>query len=145
MPTTTLPPLNEENAPAGTPLNTYETSWSREMIEQYLARTGESLAAYTLDGRLRVPPVILLGCYARLIHETFFYETGVHTSSDLTLRRLPFEGETVRVSGAIGEYFEKNGNIYVRFSVVIRSLDGEPLAEVGHVSIYKFRPKHDRA
>lgn len=145
MSSTTLPPLNEENAPAGTTLNPYETSWSREVIEQYLGRTGESLDAYTLDGQLRVPPVILLGCYARLIHETFFYETGVHTSSDLTLHRLPAADETVRVSGAISEYFEKNGNIYVRFSVIIRSLEDEPLAEVDHVSIYKFRPKHERA
>lgn len=139
-----LPVLNEKNAPPGTPLNPYEVSYSRETIEQYLLRTDESLDDYMLDGQLVVPPVILLGCYGKLIHETFFYETGVHTSSDLTVHRLPLVDESVRVSGNIKEYFEKNGNVYVRFNVNVASLGGEPLADVDHVSIYKLRPKHER-
>lgn len=141
---TSLPVLNEENAPPGTPLTPYEISYSRETIEQYLGRTGESLDQYMLNGELVVPPVILLSCYGKLIHETFFYQTGVHTSSDLTIHRLPLANETVRVSGKINEYFEKNGNIYVRFSVNVTSSSDQPLADVDHVSIYKLRPKHER-
>src|SRR5947209_5766090 len=118
----TLPVLNEENAPAGTPLRPYEATYGEPEIRAYLERQHESIDHYRIDGEVVVPPGILLGCYGRLIHETFFYETGVHVSSDLAIQRLPRQGEPVRVTGAITRHFERGGNRSVSFSVNVGSL-----------------------
>src|SRR5947209_13438753 len=90
-----LPVLNEENAPAGTQLRPYEVTYGEQEIRAYLERQHESIEHYRLDEQTVVPPGVLLGCYGRLIHESFFYETGVHVSSELTIHRLPLQGETV--------------------------------------------------
>jgi hypothetical protein len=136
-----LPELNEQNAPPGTPLKPYDFTIDRAAIERHCSSTGESPAAYEHDGRLRVPPGLLAGTYGRLIHDTFFYTTGVHVSSDLKLNRPVFVGEPLRVSGAIAEHFERNGNKYVRFTIAIDDADRRPVASVEHVSIYKLRPR----
>lgn len=141
MTTTNLPELNEANAPAGTPLTPYEVTFGEREILTYLERTSESIDAYRLDGRARVPPGMLLACYGRLIHESFFYQTGVHVSSDLAISRLPWQDEPLRVAGRIREHFERNGSSYVRFSVEVGTAAGEPLATVEHVSIYKLKPR----
>jgi hypothetical protein len=137
----TLPELNEQNAPPGTPLKPYDLTIDRAAIERHCASTGEPPTNYEYEGRLRVPPGLLAGTYGRLIHDTFFYTTGVHVSSDLTLNRPVLVGEPLRVSGAITEHFERNGNTYVRFTIAVHDADGRPVAHVEHVSIYKLRPR----
>lgn len=136
-----LPELNEQNAPPGTPLKPYDLTVDRAAIERHCSSTGESPTNYEHDGRLHVPPGLLAGTYGRLIHETFFYTTGVHVSSDLTLNRPVLAGEPLHVSGAIAEHFERNGNKYVRFAIAIHDADRRPVANVEHVSIYKLRPR----
>ena len=93
---------------------------------------------------MQVPPGLLAGTYGRLIHDTFFYTTGVHVSSDMRLDRPVLAGEPLRVSGAIAEHFERNGNTYVRFTIAIDDADGRSVANVEHVSIYKLRPRGAR-
>jgi hypothetical protein len=139
-----LLPLSEENAPAGTPLRPYTAVFDRAAVSAVLDRTGETPEDYTIDGEPRVPPVILLGCYARLIHESFFYETGVHVSSALTLHRLPRLGETLNVTGAILGHSERGGSKYVRFSVNVAGEDGAPAAAIEHVSVYSLLPRASR-
>ena len=117
--TTQLPPLTEESATPGTALNGYDRTITREDIETFLARTGESLDEYTVDGTLTVPPGMLMGLYGPLIHETFHYQAGVHVSSDLTLHRVPDAGQPLRIEGQVLDLFEKNGNKYVTFSVEV--------------------------
>ncbi len=145
MAATDLPVLNQENAPTGTPLRPYEITYGEPEILTYLARQNEPIDNYRVDGQVMVPPGILLACYGRLIHETFLYETGVHVSSDMTIHRLPFQDEPARVSGAITEHFERNGNLYVSFSVNIGTPAGERLAEIEHISIYKLKPRGERS
>ena len=141
---TDLLPLNPENAPVGTQLKTYTVTFDREAAATALARTGETPEQYELDGALRVPPLLLLGCYGRLIHESFHYETGVHVSSELTLHALPRLNEPLTVSGAIEEYSERGGSKYVRFSVNVAGADGTPAATVQHVSIYALQARAGR-
>jgi hypothetical protein len=136
-----LPELNEQNAPPGTPLKAYELIVDRAAIERHCSSTGEAVTNYERDGRLHVPPGLLAGTYGRLIHDTFFYTTGVHVSSDLTLNRPVLAGEPLRVSGAIAEHFERNGNKYVRFTIAIQDAERRAVAGVEHVSIYKLRPR----
>ncbi len=145
MATTELPVLNEENAPAGTALRPYDIVYGEAEILAYLARQHEPIDGYRLDGQVIVPPGILLACYARLIHDSFFYETGVHVSSEMTIHRLPLQGELVRVSGQINRHFERNGNKYVSFNVEVGTPDGTRLAEIEHVSIYRLQPRGERA
>lgn len=136
-----LPELNEENAPSGTPLKPFEVAFDRAAIERYCGQTGESVADYEHDGALLVPSGLLAGTYGRLIHDTFFYTTGVHVSSDLKAQRPARAGEALRVSGEIAEHFERNGNTYVRFAIAIEGDGGQPVANVEHVSIYKLAPR----
>lgn len=135
-----LPIMNEENAPAGKPLNSYEIVYDQAAIDAYLARGGESAELYTHDGRLTVPPGMFLGAYGRLIHETFHYEAGVHTASQLTVHRCPQVGTRATVSGEILRTFERNGDKYVTFSVRVADAEG-PCAEVEHTSIYGLRSR----
>jgi hypothetical protein len=132
--------MNEENAPAGKPLNSYEIVYDQAAIDAYLARGGESAALYTHDGTLTVPPGMFLGAYGRLIHETFHYEAGVHTASQLTVHRCPPVGTKATVSGEIIRTFERNGDKYVTFSVRVADAEG-PCAEVEHTSIYGLRSR----
>lgn len=135
-----LPVMNEENAPAGKPLNSYEIIYDQAAIDAYLARGAESSALYTHNGTLTVPPGMFLGAYGRLIHETFHYEAGVHTASQLKVHRCPPVGTKATVSGEILRTFERNGDKYVTFSV--RVADAEGLcAEVEHTSIYGLRSR----
>jgi hypothetical protein len=136
-----LPALNEANCPPGTPLEPYQITYDREQLHKYLDRTGETEADYTLNGRQTIPPGMFLGAYGRLIHETFHYEAGVHVSSDLDLRRTAALGETVTVSGNALKLFERNGDKYVTFDVIITGAEGEQLARVEHTSIYALRPR----
>jgi hypothetical protein len=84
---------------------------------------------------------MFLGAYGRLIHETFHYEAGVHVSSEMDLRRAAKLGETVAVSGNALKLFERNGDKYITFDVIITGPDGERLARVEHTSIYALRPR----
>jgi hypothetical protein len=136
-----LPPLNETNCPPGTPLKPYQLTYDREQLRKYLDRTGETEADYQVDGQQVVPPGMFLGAYGRLIHETFHYEAGVHVSSDLELRRVANLGETVTVSGNALKLFERNGDKYVTFDVIITGTDGDRLARVEHTSVYALRPR----
>lgn len=140
-----LPELNEANAPAGTPLNPYDVTFDREAIERYCGQTDETVAGYEHDGALLVPSGLLARTYGRLIHETFFYTTGVHVSSDLRALRPAVAGEPLRVSGRIAEHFERNGNKYVRFAIAIDDAARQPVATVEHVSIYKLAPRRPSA
>lgn len=139
--TTDLPELNEANAPAGTPLKPYEITYDRAAIERHCGQTGEAVANYELEGTLYVPTGLLAATYGKLIHETFFYTTGVHVSSDLKATRPALAGETLHVGGSIAEHFERNNNKYVRFSIAIEDGARRPVANVEHVSIYKLAPK----
>jgi acyl dehydratase len=139
--TTDLPELNEANAPAGTPLKPYEITYDRAAIERHCGQTGEAVANYERDGTMYVPTGLLAATYGRLIHETFFYTTGVHVSSDLKAKRPALAGETLHVSGTIAEHFERNNNKYVRFSIAIEDDKRRSVANVEHVSIYKLAPK----
>lgn len=136
-----LPELNEANCPPGTPLNPYQITYGEAQIRQYLSRTGETEDDYTIDGWLTVPPGVLLGAYGRLIHGTFHYEAGVHVSSDMDLRRTPKLDEPVTVSGNALRLFERNGDRYVTFDVIVTDSSGERLARVEHTSIYALTPR----
>jgi hypothetical protein len=136
-----LPELNESNCPAGTPLNPYQVTYDESQVRQYLRRTGETEEDYTVAGRLTVPPGVLLGAYGRLIHETFHYEAGVHVSSDMDLRRTPELDETVTVSGTALRLFERNGDRYITFDVIVTDAGGERLARIEHTSIYALKPR----
>ena len=140
--TTHLPDLNEESAAPGRALNGYDRTITRADIETFLARTGEPLDDYEIDGTLTVPPGMLMGLYGPLIHGTFHYEAGVHVSSEMTLNRAPDADQPLRVEGRVLDLFEKNGNKYVTFSVeVAGATSGERLATVHHTSIYALRGK----
>ena len=136
-----LPELNEENAPIGTPLRQYTICYTPEVVQQYLDRGGETPAMYMADGVQLVPPGQLMGAYGRLIHETFHYQTGVHVSSEMTLKRMPKVGETASVTGEIVRLSERNGDKYVTFSVVLDDEAGGRLASIEHTSIYKLRSR----
>jgi len=138
---TTLPPLTEESAAPGTALTGYDRTITREDIETFIARTGESLEDYTVDGALTVPPGMLMGLYGRLIHGTFHYQAGVHVSSELTLDGAVHADQPLRVEGRVLDLFEKNGNKYVTFSVEVADASGQRLATVHHTSIYSLRAK----
>jgi hypothetical protein len=136
-----LPPLNEETAPPGSVLNSYDRMITRDDVATFLGRTGESLEDYTAVGVLTVPPGTLMGLYGPLIHGTFDYQAGVHVSSDMTVTRAPRVDEALHIEGRVLDLFEKNGNKYITFSVEVGSMDGEDLALVAHTSIYALRPK----
>ena len=133
-----LPELNEQSCLPGTVLQAHAVAHSAEEIRAYLERTGEAPEAYRRDGQLRVPPAMLLAQPIRLIHNNFHYETGVHVSSRLRVRRLPEEGQRFTVSGRVAELFERNGNEYVALDVTFADDAGEMLASIEHVSIYKL-------
>ena len=139
--TTSLPPLTEETAAPGTPLNGYDRIITRADIETFAGRTGESLDDYMVDGVLTVPPGMLMGLYGPLIHGTFHYQAGVHVSSELTVNRTPQADQPLRVEGRVLDLFEKNGNKYVTFTVEVSDSADERLATVHHTSIYGLRPK----
>jgi hypothetical protein len=136
-----LPEMNESNAAPGTPLTPYEVVYDRAAIEQYLARSSEPIALYTNNGTLTVPPGMFLGAYGRLIHGTFHYEAGVHTASELsTVKPVP-EGTKATVSGNVLRTFERNGDKYVTFNVIVSDESGDPCATVEHTSIYGLRSR----
>lgn len=135
-----LPVMNEENATPGMALKTYEMTYDEATISAYLARGAEPAELYTHDGVLTVPPGMFLGAYGRLIHETFHYEAGVHTASQLTVHRCPPVGTKATVSGEIIRTFERNGDKYVTFSVRVADADGL-CADVEHTSIYALRSR----
>ncbi len=136
-----LPEMNEQNAQAGTVLNTYQVAYDRAAIEQYLARSGEPMEPYVHNGVLTVPPGMYLGAYARLIHGTFHYEAGVHTASEMEVYSCPDEGVLATVSGEIVRTFERNGDKYVAFTVRVSDAGGRLLAKVEHTSIYGLRSR----
>jgi hypothetical protein len=83
---------------------------------------------------------MFLGAYGRLIHGTFHYEAGVHTASELSISRALPEGTKAKVSGEVLKTFERNGDKYVTFNVVISDDVGEA-ARVEHTSIYGLRSR----
>lgn len=136
-----LPALSEATCPPGTPLKPYQLTYDAEALKKYLDRTGEQASDYVVDGRQRIPPGMYLGAYGRLIHETFHYEAGVHVSSEMDLRRAADLGQSVTVSGNALRLFERNGDKYITFEVIITDRGGEQLARVEHTSIYALRPR----
>ncbi|MCC6388430.1 MAG: hypothetical protein IT302_13730 [Dehalococcoidia bacterium] len=137
----TLPPLTEETARPGTPLNAYEVTFDAPFVQAFLDKTGERAETYTVDGRALVPPGIYLAAYGRLIHETFHYTAGVHVSSDMKVHVAAPVGTKATVSGEVVGLSERNGDRYITFTVNVTSSGGERLAEVEHVSIYALRPR----
>ena len=135
-----LPEMNEQNARPGTPLTPYEVVYDRAAIEQYLDRSGEPIDPYMHEGELTVPPGMYLGAYGRLIHGTFHYEAGVHTSSELTIKKCPPAGTKAIVSGEVLKMFERNGDKYVTFNVVVTD-GGGVCAAIEHTSIYGLRSR----
>jgi len=133
--------MNEENAPAGTPLTPYTVTYDRAAIDQYLARSGEPAEPYIHVGRLTVPPGMFLGAYGRLIHGTFHYEAGVHTSSEMAVAKCPPEGTVATVSGEVLRTFEQNGDKYVTFTVVVSDEAGDVCARMEHSSIFSLRSR----
>ncbi len=77
-----LPEMNEQNAQAGTVLNTYQVAYDRAAIEQYLARSGEPMEPYVHNGVLTVPPGMYLGVYARLTRHVPLRSRGAHGVRD---------------------------------------------------------------
>lgn len=136
-----LPEMNEQNAQPGTPLTPYEIVYDRSAIGQYLERSGEPAELYIEDGQLTVPPGMYLGAYGRLIHGTFHYEVGVHTSSELTIEKCPPVGTRATVSGEVLKTFERNGDKYVTFNVVVTEDGGDVCATIEHTSIYGLRSR----
>ncbi len=136
-----LPPLNEETATPGTPLNPYTVTYDLPFVNEYLGKTGESLADYTRDGKALVPPGVFLGSYGRLIHGSFHYTTGVHVSSDMKLFKAPPVGTKATVTGEVLRLSERNGDKYVTFTVKVTDDSGTRLAEIEHVSIYALRSR----
>jgi hypothetical protein len=133
--------MNEANAAPGTPLTSYDVVYDKEAIAQYLARSGEPGSLYVHGGKSTVPPGMFLGAYGRLIHGTFHYEAGVHTASELSILKCIPEGTNATVSGTVLTTFERNGDKYVTFSVVVSDETGEPCAKVEHTSIYGLRSR----
>ena len=136
-----LPDLNEENVQPGAVMKPHDVTYSEDDIRQYVERTGETVDAYRTNGTLTVPPGMLMVQPMRIVHANYHYETGVHVSSRLTLHKLPHEGDTVSITGTIGDLFERNGDKYVRLDVVIVDQGGAPLAKVEHTSIYKLKAR----
>lgn len=136
-----LPPLNEETAPPGRPLNPYDVTYDLQFVQEFLGKTGESLEEYTRDGQVTVPPGVFLGSYARLIHGSFHYTAGVHVSSDMKLHKAPPLGTHATVTGEVIRLSERNGDKYVTFSVNVTGDDGMRYAEIEHVSIYSLRSR----
>lgn len=136
-----LPPLTEETCRPGTELRSYQVSYSREDVQTYLERTGEAVDAYVRDGKLQVPPGLLLLNGLRLIHSNYFYETGVYVSSHLHLHRLPLEEEPIVVGGRIKKLFERHGDKYVTLDVVLSDQENKTLATIEHTSIYELRDR----
>ncbi|MBA4180756.1 MAG: hypothetical protein C0506_09230 [Anaerolinea sp.] len=136
-----LPEMNTENAAPGTPLNAYTVAYDREAIDLYLARSGESIEPYIHHGKLTVPPGLFLGAYGRLIHGTFHYEAGVHTASQMIVSKCVPEGTLATVSGEVVRTFERNGDKYVTFMVVVSDESGDACATVEHTSIYGLRSR----
>lgn len=136
-----LPEMNEQNAQAGTPLTSYEVVYDEAAIDQYLSRSGEPKEPYVRDGKLTVPPGMYLGAYGRLIHGTFHYEAGVHTASELAIAKCPPVGTKATVSGSVLRTFERNGDKYVTFNVVVTDEGGQTCATVEHTSIYGLRSR----
>lgn len=135
-----LPEMNDTNCPPGTPLRPYDLTYREEQIQQYVARTDESIEVYMHDGALHVPPGLMMSAYGRLIHESFHYEAGVHVSSDFQFDRVPVAGESLTITGDVLRLFERNGDKYVTFSVIF-STATERLATIEHTSIYQFRSR----
>jgi len=136
-----LPVMNEQNAPAGTALNPYTLTYDRAAIDQYLARSGELIQPYIKNGKLTVPPGMFLGAYGKLIHGTFHYEAGVHTASQMTVVKCLPADTVVTVSGEVLKTFDRNGDKYVTFMVVVSDQSGEVCATVEHTSIYGLRSR----
>lgn len=136
-----LPPLNEETAPPGAHLNPYEVTYDLPFVMEFLGKTGESLDSYTSGGNAVVPPGVFLGSYGKLIHESYHYTTGVHVSSDMKLHSAPPVGTKARVTGNIVRLTERNGDKYVTFTVNVATADGEPIADIEHVSIYALKSR----
>lgn len=135
-----LPDLNEQNSPPGTPLTPHGVTYTAGEIAAFLRQTDESLDAYREHGRLYVPPGMLLIQPMRIVHNTFHYETGVHTSSRMVLHAPLFAGETVAISGSIGDLYERNGDKYVALLVTV-TRGNEVVAEIEHHSIYALRSR----
>jgi hypothetical protein len=133
--------MNETNAAPGTTLTPYSITYDRTAIEAYLDRSGEPAAPYLRDKGLTVPPGMFLGAYGRLIHGTFHYEAGVHTASQMSVLRCPDVDEEVTVSGQVKRTFERNGDKYVVFDVVLNDSNGNTCATVEHTSIYGLRSR----
>ena len=136
-----LPELNDVNTPPGTEMTSHTATYGEEEIRGYLERTGEPVDAYRRDGRLRVPPGLLLAQPIRIAHNNYRYETGVHVSSRMTLQQPALADETLTIAGHIGGLFERNGNKYVSLAVSISGEGGRPVATIDHVSIYKLKPR----
>lgn len=137
----TLPALSPETAPPGTPLRPLAVTYTDADVLDFLAQTGEPAEGYrTADGRLRVPPAMLMAQPIRIVHASFHYETGVHTASHLTLHRLPLTGEPLTVTGRVRDFSERGGDRYVVLAVAIAAGD-EVCAEIEHTSIYALRAR----
>jgi hypothetical protein len=140
-PAAELPPLNEETAQPGTPLRPYSVTYDEAFVRMFLDKTGESLDAYRDETGVRVPPGVFLGAYARLLHETYHYEAGVHVSSDLAILRTPPLGTHATVTGKVARLFEKNGDRYVVVALEVTGDSGTVFARVEHTSIYQFKSR----
>jgi hypothetical protein len=138
-----LPELNEQSAQPGTKLRPYAVTYDEPFVQGFLDKTGESLDAYRDESGTRVPPGIFLGAYARLLHETYHYETGVHVSSDLSIVKAPMMGTSATVSGEVVRLFEKNGDKYVVVQLAVTADSGEVLATVEHSSIYQLKSRRN--
>ena len=136
-----LPEMNEQNAQAGTVLNTYQVAYDRAAIEQYLARSGEPMEPYVHNGVCSRCPRACTSACTRGLHGTFHYEAGVHTASEMEVYSCPDEGVLATVSGEIVRTFERNGDKYVAFTVRVSDAGGRLLAKVEHTSIYGLRSR----
>jgi hypothetical protein len=139
------PFLTLEGAPVGERLNSYRYGPHTPAPETSGSPLAEIISLDTAAGPVLHPAVIARQMIALLMRSYDYGHPAIHVSSHIqNLARIP-AGADVVACGTFADAYERNGHHQAVLDTDLYSLDGERLARLRHVNIFKVRRASEKA
>jgi hypothetical protein len=139
------PFLTLEDAPVGARLNSYRYGPHTPAPETTGPALAEIINLDTAAGPVLHPAVIARQMIALLMRSYDYGHPAIHVSSHIqNLARIP-AGADVVACGTLADAYERSGHHQAVLDTDLYSLDGQRLARLRHVNIFKVRRASEKA
>ncbi|HEX3990489.1 MAG TPA: hypothetical protein VHX39_04870, partial [Acetobacteraceae bacterium] len=130
------PPADEVSLAVGTRLGMAPFAVTPDIAAQYVADVRETLPLYAAEGLIH--PVVVLRTCNWVLSRNVVLGPWMHVGSRVQNLSAARVGEALSVRALVSANYEQKGHWFVDLDALVLA-DGRPVAQVGHLSIYRPR------